>query len=67
MANLHFVAAEDYRQRVIQLGEHPDRGFLVGGLGIDNILRLPLLNRQELEQAFDFKLDKEIYWLLSTL
>jgi GDP/UDP-N,N'-diacetylbacillosamine 2-epimerase (hydrolysing) len=56
MAHLHFVAAEDYRQRVIQLGEHPDRVFLVGGLGIDNIMRLPLLNRQQLEQALDFQL-----------
>ncbi len=56
MAHLHFVAAEDYRQRVIQLGEHPDRVFQVGGLGIDNIMRLPLLNRQELEQALDFQL-----------
>ena len=37
MSHLHFVAAEAYRQRVIQLGEHPDRVFLVGGLGIDNI------------------------------
>jgi len=58
MAHLHFVAAEEYRKRVIQLGEHPDRVFLVGGLGIDNILRLPLLNRQELEQALDFPLGK---------
>jgi GDP/UDP-N,N'-diacetylbacillosamine 2-epimerase (hydrolysing) len=58
MAHLHFVAAEDYRQRVIQLGEHPDRVFLVGGLGIENIMRLPLLNRQELEQALDFPLGK---------
>jgi UDP-N-acetyl-D-glucosamine 2-epimerase, UDP-hydrolysing len=56
MAHLHFVATEEYRQRVIQLGEHPDRVFLVGGLGIDNILRLPLLNCQELEQVLDFQL-----------
>ena len=56
MAHLHFVAAEEYRKRVIQLGEHPDLVFLVGGLGIDNIMRLPLLNRQELEQALDFQL-----------
>jgi GDP/UDP-N,N'-diacetylbacillosamine 2-epimerase (hydrolysing) len=58
MAHLHFVAAEGYRQRVIQLGEHPDRVFQVGGLGTDNIMRLPLLNRQELEQALDFPLGK---------
>ncbi|KAA6183977.1 UDP-N-acetylglucosamine 2-epimerase (hydrolyzing) [Thiohalocapsa marina] len=56
MSHLHFVAAEEYRQRVIQLGEQPERVFLVGGLGIDNILRLKLLTREALETALDFKL-----------
>ena len=56
MAHLHFVAAEEYRQRVIQLGEQPDRVFCVGGLGIDNIKRLELLNRQQLEESLNFKL-----------
>jgi GDP/UDP-N,N'-diacetylbacillosamine 2-epimerase (hydrolysing) len=56
MAHLHFVAADEYRQRVIQLGEQPEHIFQVGGLGIDNILRLDLLSRSELEEALDFKL-----------
>jgi len=56
MAHLHFVAAEEYRQRVIQMGEHPDRVFLVGGLGVDAINRLKLLTREELEESLDFKL-----------
>lgn len=56
MSHLHFVAAEEYRQRVIQLGEAPERVHLVGGLGIDNILRLPRLSREELEQSLDFRL-----------
>lgn len=56
MAHLHFVAAEAYRHRVIQLGEHPDRVFLVGGLGVDSISRQPLLERNALEKALDFKL-----------
>jgi GDP/UDP-N,N'-diacetylbacillosamine 2-epimerase (hydrolysing) len=56
MSHLHFVAAEEYRQRVIQLGEQPERVFLVGGLGIDNIKRLKLLDRAELEASLDFKL-----------
>jgi GDP/UDP-N,N'-diacetylbacillosamine 2-epimerase (hydrolysing) len=59
MSHLHFVAAEAYRQRVIQLGEHPDRVFLVGGLGIDNIKRLKLLDRAELEASLDFKLGQK--------
>jgi GDP/UDP-N,N'-diacetylbacillosamine 2-epimerase (hydrolysing) len=56
MSHLHFVAAEEYRRRVIQLGEQPEHVFLVGGLGIDNIKRLKLLTRSELEASLDFKL-----------
>jgi GDP/UDP-N,N'-diacetylbacillosamine 2-epimerase (hydrolysing) len=56
MSHLHFVAAEEYRQRVVQLGEQPDRVFLVGGLGIDNIKRLKLFDREALEASLDFKL-----------
>jgi GDP/UDP-N,N'-diacetylbacillosamine 2-epimerase (hydrolysing) len=55
MSHLHFVAAEEYRQRVIQLGENPERVFRVGGLGIDNIQYLNLLSRNELEAMIDFK------------
>ena len=56
MSHLHFVAAEEYRRRVIQLGEQPSRVLLVGGLGIDNIKRLTLLPRAELEASLDFAL-----------
>jgi GDP/UDP-N,N'-diacetylbacillosamine 2-epimerase (hydrolysing) len=59
MSQLHFVAAEEYRKRVIQLGEHPDHVFNVGGLGIDNILKLNLLEKDELEKSLDFKLGKK--------
>lgn len=56
MAHLHFVAAEPYRQRVIQLGEHPDTVFRVGAFGLDNIQRLPLLDRKSFEESIDFQL-----------
>jgi len=59
MSHLHFVAAEEYRQRVIQMGEQPDRVFLVGGLGIDNIKRMKLLDRADLEASLDFKLGQK--------
>jgi GDP/UDP-N,N'-diacetylbacillosamine 2-epimerase (hydrolysing) len=55
MSHLHFVAAEEYRQRVIQLGEHAERVILVGGLGVDNIKRLQLLDREALEISLDIK------------
>ena len=59
MSHLHFVAAEEYRNRVIQLGENLQRVFCVGGLGIDNILKLELLSKQELEHSLDFKLGEK--------
>lgn len=48
MAHLHFTAAEDYRQRVIQMGEAPDRTFNVGTVGLDNFLRLDLPSKTDL-------------------
>jgi GDP/UDP-N,N'-diacetylbacillosamine 2-epimerase (hydrolysing) len=59
MSHLHFVAAEEYRKRVIQMGEDPARVFLVGGLGLDNITRLPLLERAALEESLNFKLGRK--------
>jgi GDP/UDP-N,N'-diacetylbacillosamine 2-epimerase (hydrolysing) len=58
MSHLHFVAADEYRKRVIQLGEQPERVFLVGGLGIDNIKKLTLLDRPSLEASLGFKLGR---------
>ena len=49
MSHLHFVAAEDYKKRLIQLGEEPRNVHLVGGLGADSIRKLKLLNKKELE------------------
>jgi GDP/UDP-N,N'-diacetylbacillosamine 2-epimerase (hydrolysing) len=56
MSHLHFVAAEEYRRRVIQLGEHPSRVHLVGALGIDSILRTQLMSRSALEESLGFRL-----------
>lgn len=55
---LHFTSTEEYRNRVIQLGENPDRVFCVGAIGIENILNEKLLSKGELEYSIDFKLDK---------
>lgn len=56
MSHLHFTGAEEYRKRVIQLGEAPDRVFNVGGMGIENIQRLPLLSKREFEESISFQL-----------
>ena len=59
MSHLHFTATDEYKNRVIQLGEQPDKVFNVGGLGIDNIKKLKLLSRKEFEESIDFKLNKK--------
>lgn len=59
MSHLHFTATEEYRDRVIQLGENPKRVFNVGGMGIENIKRLKLLNKKEFEKSINFKLNKK--------
>jgi GDP/UDP-N,N'-diacetylbacillosamine 2-epimerase (hydrolysing) len=59
MSHLHFTATDEYRNRVIQLGENPNRVFNVGGLGIDNIKKLKLLSKKEFEKSINFKLNKK--------
>jgi len=60
MSHLHFTATDEYKNRVIQLGEHPNRVFNVGGMGIENIKRLKLLTKDEFEKSIDFKLNSKI-------
>jgi len=54
MSHLHFVTNELSAKRVRQLGENPDYIFNVGSPGLDNIRRLKLLNRRELEEKLNF-------------
>lgn len=59
MSSLHFTSCEEYRHRVIQMGEHPSRVFDVGSLGVENIKAVPLMTKYELEASLDFKIDKQ--------
>lgn len=54
MSHLHFVAVEAYRQRVIQMGEQPNRVHCVGGLGVDAISRVQLMDRAALEDEIGY-------------
>ena len=58
MSHLHFVAAEDYRKRVIQLGENPNNVFLVGGLGVDAIMNENLYSKEEVEERLSLTFKK---------
>lgn len=59
MSCLHFVSTEKSRQRVIQMGEDPERVFHVGALGIENIRDFQLLSREELEREIAFPLGEQ--------
>jgi GDP/UDP-N,N'-diacetylbacillosamine 2-epimerase (hydrolysing) len=56
MSHFHFTAAEPYRQRVIQLGELPDRVLNFGAPGLDNLENTNLLDRDDFERAIEFQL-----------
>lgn len=56
MSHLHFTSTEEYRKRVIQLGEQPERVFNVGAIGIENIKKTPLMSKVELEESLGFQL-----------
>ena len=51
----HFVAADEYEKRVIQLGENPKRVYNVGGLGVDAISKTKLLSKKELMEKTGIK------------
>ena len=59
MSHLHFTSTNEYRKRVIQLGEQPDRVFHVGALGIENIHTMKLLSKNELEKSINFSLGEK--------
>lgn len=61
MSHLHFTSTEEYRRRVIQLGENPKTVFNVGALGIDNIKKIKLLKINELEEAIGIKINKMFF------
>ncbi|BEP30347.1 UDP-N-acetylglucosamine 2-epimerase [Helicovermis profundi] len=58
MSYLHFTSTEEYRKRVIQLGENPSRVFNVGAIGIENIKRNEYISKQELSNSINLSLDK---------
>ena len=55
MSSLHFVAAEEYKKRLIQLGENPKNIYLAGGRGVDSIKKHKLLNKHELEDKLNIQ------------
>ena len=58
LSYVHFTSTEEYRKRVIQLGEDPKRVYNVGATGIENILTEDLIEKNELEKVLNVDLSK---------
>ena len=56
MSYLHFTATEEYRKRVIRMGEAPDRVFMSGAVGVENALGVERMSKGELEQSLGCEL-----------
>lgn len=54
LSYLHATSTEEYRKRVIQLGESPNRVKYVGAIGLDAIKKMKFLNRKELTKSLNF-------------
>ena len=59
MSHLHFTSTEAYRNRVIQMGELPERVYNVGALGVENVLNMKLLSFEELRTGLGCSLKRE--------
>jgi GDP/UDP-N,N'-diacetylbacillosamine 2-epimerase (hydrolysing) len=59
MSQLHFVSTENYRRRVIQLGENPETVFNVGAIGIDGIKNIDLQSKGEIEDYLGLSLSPQ--------
>lgn len=56
ISHIHFTETEEYRKRVIQMGEQPDNVICTGALGVNNIRKEKVMSLQELENSLMFKL-----------
>ena len=68
MSHLHFTSTEEYRSRVIQLGEQPERVFNVGALGVENIKKIEIKDKAEIEKEIGFEIinDDKVKTILVT-
>tara|TARA_B100000945_G_scaffold266209_1_gene225887 strand:+ start:72 stop:1232 length:1161 start_codon:yes stop_codon:yes gene_type:complete len=57
-SHIHFTSTDEYKKRVIQLGENPELVFNVGGMGVDAIKIIDLIAKEELEDSLNIKFRK---------
>src|SRR5574344_1083478 len=61
LSHLHFASTEEYRKRIIQMGEQPRYVFNVGALGIENIKKVQPLSKQDLEDSLGFDMGDKCF------
>lgn len=59
LSHLHFPSTVINRDRVIQLGELPNHVYCVGSLGIEVLKNMQLMNKEEIEEKLNFRIDKK--------
>jgi len=59
LSYLHFASTQKYADKIIQMGEDPNKVFNIGALGVENIKALTLLSKDEFEKSINFKLHKK--------
>ena len=57
LSDLHFTATEEFRQRVIQLGEDPERVFNTGELALTDLDQTAFISQKQLENELKYSLD----------
>lgn len=57
MASLHFPSCAEYARRLVRMGEDPARVHNVGGLGDENIRKMPRMPLDEIAESIGFSLD----------
>lgn len=65
MAHLHFTTTEQYRRRVIQLGEQPENVFNFGAPGIDNIKSLKPVERRALSELLNIDITTRPFMMVT--
>jgi len=64
LAHLHFTATRDHRQRLIRMGELPQRVWVTGAPGLDTLLTEPDISNAELSREFGFDVSKPFFLVI---
>ena len=56
MAALHLTSTDEYRNRVISMGENPSRVITTGAIGVYNAMNEKLMPLKELEESLGFEI-----------